>query len=303
MPFFRVFYCECRHSRKESLDHFKSHMPYTHRELSLDDARKTYLPSAEERSYWPKFTREHVATHATLKDGWCVIHERVYDITLFAITHPGFHNAGQVSTALAITRSLGADATEEFEYVHSRLAWKQLHDFQVGVIHRPDEDGPEMDEVDRPRVNPPGHPIPARGADKHPLPEWLGKERDFWQRYTGGVTEEVLRYLDEQGYPQERGGVEEVSGGRWVSSFSGAKESETVAEVVVATDDAPAGPDGKGQMEEARAAHHERWRREKDARGKRRMALVGGAATVGLSLLASVMARRPRRHAAKSETE
>ena len=55
--------------------------------------------------------------------------------------------------------------------------------------------------------------------------------------------------------------------------------------------------------EEARAAHHERWRREKDARGKRRMALVGGAATVGLSLLASVMARRPRRHAAKSETE
>jgi 2-phosphoglycerate kinase len=56
-------------------------------------------------------------------------------------------------------------------------------------------------------------------------------------------------------------------------------------------------------MEEARAAHHERWRREKDARGKRRMALVGGAATVGLSLLASVMARRPRRHAATSETE
>jgi hypothetical protein len=108
----------------------------------------------------------------------------------------------------------------------------------------------------------------------------------------------VLRYLDEQGYPQERGGVEEVSGGRWVSSSREGKESETVAEVKVA----PAG-DGKGQMEEARAAHHERWRREKDARGKRRMALVGGAATVGLSLLASVMARRPRRHAAKSETE
>jgi len=136
-------------------------MPYTHRELSLENARKTYLPSAEERSYWPKFTREHVATHATLKDGWCVIHERVYDITLFAITHPGFHNAGQVSTALAITRSLGADATEEFEYVHSRLAWKQLHDFQVGVIHRPDEDGPEMGEVDRPRVN---RQAPAAGV-------------------------------------------------------------------------------------------------------------------------------------------
>ena len=80
-------------------------------------------------------------------------------------------------------------------------------------------------------------------------------------------------------------------------------QASLVDRVVVATDDAPAGPDGKGQMEEARAAHHERWRREKDARGKRRIALVGGAATVGLSLLASVMARRPRRHAAKSETE
>ena len=63
-------------------------------------------------------------------------------------------------------------------------------------------------------------------------------ERDFWQRYTGGVTEEVLDYLDEQGCPQERGGVEEVSGGRWTKGGDGVgKREETrssVAEVKVA---------------------------------------------------------------------
>ena len=53
-------------------------MVYEHRPLSLEDARKTYLPSDDERVYWPKFTREHVATHATLKDGWCVIHAVSY---------------------------------------------------------------------------------------------------------------------------------------------------------------------------------------------------------------------------------
>ena len=270
-------------------------MVYEHRPLSLEDARKTYLPSDDERAYWPKFTREHVATHATLKDGWCVIHERVYDITLFAITHPGFHNAGQVSTALAITRSLGKDATEEFEYVHSRLAWKQLHDFQVGVIYRPDEDGPET-PVDA-RVHPPGHPIPHRGPARHPLPEWLGAERDFWQRYTGGVTEEVLDYLDEQGYPQERGGVEEVSAGRWTKGGDGVSKREETREETVAEVMVGASGDEKEQMREARAAHRARWRRERDERGKRRMTRVGGAAAAAaaVALLALGTRRRTKR--------
>ena len=186
----------------------------------------------------------------------------------------------------------GKDATEEFEYVHSRLAWKQLHDFQVGVIYRPDEDGPET-PVDA-RVHPPGHPIPHRGPARHPLPEWLGAERDFWQRYTGGVTEEVLDYLDEQGYPQERGGVEEVSAGRWTKGGDGVSKREETREETVAEVMVGASGDEKEQMREARAAHRARWRRERDERGKRRMTRVGGAAAAvtAVALLALGTRRR-----------
>ena len=35
---------------------------------------------------------------------------------------------------MAIVRSLGQDCTEEFAYTHSLTAWKQLADFQIGVV-------------------------------------------------------------------------------------------------------------------------------------------------------------------------
>ena len=87
---------------------------YDHDAVPKRARRRTGGPCDAERAYWPKFTLEEVARHKSLKDGWIVVHERVFDITTFAITHPGFHNAGQVSTALAITRNLGEDCTDEF---------------------------------------------------------------------------------------------------------------------------------------------------------------------------------------------
>ena len=164
--------------------------------------RRTGGPCDAERAYWPKFTLEEVARHKSLKDGWIVVHERVFDITTFAITHPGFHNAGQVSTALAITRNLGEDCTDEFVAIHSPTAWTQLHDFQIGVLVR---DGDEARSEDVNRVaTPRTHPVPRR--NRRPMPEWLSADREFWDRYAGGVDERVLAYLDAQGYPQERGG-------------------------------------------------------------------------------------------------
>ena len=162
------------------------------------------------------------------------------------------------------------------------------------MIYRPDKDGPET-PVDE-RVDPPGHPIPHRGPARHPLPKWLGMERDFWQRYTGGVTEEVLDYLDEQGYPQERGGVEEVSGGRWTKGGDGVGKREETSSSVAQVKVGAAG-DEKEQMREARAAHRARWRRERDERGKRRMTRVGGAAAAvaALALLALGTRRRTKR--------
>ena len=104
-------------------------------DLAVVDALRR-APTDDERARWRKFTREDVAAHARLADGWIVVNERVFDITAFATTHPGFNNAGQVSTALAIARALGREASEEFEEIHSARAWTQLRDFQIGVVRR-----------------------------------------------------------------------------------------------------------------------------------------------------------------------
>mmetsp|Transcript_3939 Transcript_3939/g.10119 ORF Transcript_3939/g.10119 Transcript_3939/m.10119 type:complete len:190 (-) Transcript_3939:125-694(-) len=148
-------------------------------------------PSAEERRKWRKFTKGEVARHGTLDDGWIIIYDRVYDITTFAITHPGWNNAGQVSTALAITRTLGTDCTEEFEYQHSRTAWNQLADFQIGVVATKEEEEEGGEALDR--------------APSHPLPSWLPDEVvNFWQTYKQGLTDQLCRYLEAAGYPQRR---------------------------------------------------------------------------------------------------
>ena len=62
-------------------------------DLSVVAALKR-APTDDERARWRKFTREDVAAHARLADGWIVVNERVFDITAFATTHPGFNNAG-----------------------------------------------------------------------------------------------------------------------------------------------------------------------------------------------------------------
>ena len=149
-------------------------------------------PSDVEYTKWPKFTSVQVSKHARLHDGWIIVHKRVYDITSFAKTHPGFNNAGQVSTALAIARSLGKDATEEFTEIHSLTAWKQLKDFQIGVLAREGEDASVIVSED--------------DNIEHVIPEWLKNDRDFWVRYSGGVDASVLRYLTKNGYPQEEDG-------------------------------------------------------------------------------------------------
>ena len=170
-------------------------------------------PAARERASWPKYTAEDVAKHASISDGWIVVYERVYDITAFARTHPGFHNAGQVSTAIAIARALGSDATEEFEAIHSAKAWTQLKDFQIGVLAR------ETDDADA-SVEDAEDVGDAREARDAPVPEWLSKDRDFWVKYAGGVSETTLAYLERRGCPQG----------------AARTEAEVVAEVVVSGD-------------------------------------------------------------------
>ena len=175
--------------------------------------RARVAPDAGERAQWPKFTLAEVRRHTTLRDGWVVVRGRVYDISAFASTHPGFHNAGQVSTAIAIARALGSDATEEFEAIHSAKAWTQLKDFQIGVLAR------ETDDADA-SVEDAEDVGDAREARDAPVPEWLSKDRDFWVKYAGGVSETTLAYLERSGCPQG----------------AARTEAEVVAEVVVSGD-------------------------------------------------------------------
>ena len=165
-------------------------------------------PTEEERRGWRRVRASEVERHRTLRDGWIVVRGRVYDISAFATTHPGFNNAGQVSTALAIARMLGKEASEEFEEIHSARAWTQLRDFQIGVVRREgdaDADASSTRET-------------AERAS--PVPAWLARDRDFWVKYAGGASEGVLRYLEANGCPQGR------------------SEEDVVAEVALSTRDA-----------------------------------------------------------------
>ena len=174
-------------------------------DLAVVDALRR-APTDDERARWRKYTREDVAAHARLADGWIVVNERVFDITAFATTHPGFNNAGQVSTALAIARALGKEASDEFEEIHSARAWTQLRDFQIGVVTREGDAEAETERETTTRAS--------------PVPAWLAKDRDFWVKYAGGASEGVLRYLEANGCPQGR------------------SEEDVVAEVALSTRDA-----------------------------------------------------------------
>lgn len=164
-------------------------MPRSGATLAVDDdvvARLKAPPSDAERRAWRRFTADEVARRARVRDGWIVVRERVFDVTAFVSSHPGFHNAGQVSTAIAIARALGTDATEAFEATHSRRAWTQLGDFQIGVLAREGEraEGEGSEEV------------------VTPVPDWLEGDVTFGGRFRR-ATDAQLRFLETAfGLPQ-----------------------------------------------------------------------------------------------------
>ncbi|KAJ8604474.1 hypothetical protein CTAYLR_000957 [Chrysophaeum taylorii] len=75
-----------------------------------------------------------VAKHRSRDDAWIVVDERVYDITRFVANHPGWSQAGQTSTILAIMRNIGTDCSEEFHQVHTESAKALLPQYFVGYL-------------------------------------------------------------------------------------------------------------------------------------------------------------------------
>ena len=148
------------------------------RALDSDVARDE--PSDVERSEWRKISLTRVHERNTSHSGWIVVRERVYDITTFARHHPGFANAGSVSTALAIALALGSDATKAFEAIHSPRAWAQLAQFQIGVLARANED---VDDA-------------WMATHVAPTPEFLSRDEGFKRRRAEGVSATTLAYLE-----------------------------------------------------------------------------------------------------------
>ena len=74
----------------------------------------------------PSFTLEEVEQHNSKDSAWIVVKDRVYDCTPFLKAHPG--------GAESILIMAGQEATEDFEAVHSKKAWKMLEEYFIGVI-------------------------------------------------------------------------------------------------------------------------------------------------------------------------
>ena len=77
----------------------------SHTPVSVKEAKRTCGPCDAEYDEWRKFSEDEVAKHCTLNDGWIIVFDRVYDITTFAVTHPGFHNAGACGAVWCVTGS------------------------------------------------------------------------------------------------------------------------------------------------------------------------------------------------------
>jgi len=74
----------------------------------------------------PSFTAEEIEEHNSKESAWIVVKDRVYDCTPFLKAHPG--------GAESILIMAGQEASEDFEAVHSKKAWKMLEEYFIGVL-------------------------------------------------------------------------------------------------------------------------------------------------------------------------
>jgi nitrate reductase (NAD(P)H) len=73
-------------------------------------------------------TMEEVSKHNSEGSPWIVVKDRVYDCTPYMSEHPG--------GASSIMLLAGAEATEDFEAVHSSKAWAILEDLFIGMLRK-----------------------------------------------------------------------------------------------------------------------------------------------------------------------
>lgn len=77
------------------------------------------------------FTMDQVAKHATIKDCWLVIDEKVYDVSSYIPKHPAPESA--------IVKYCGKNAdhgwnTKDKKSAHSRAAARLLNRYEIGTL-------------------------------------------------------------------------------------------------------------------------------------------------------------------------
>eukprot|EP00796_Vickermania_ingenoplastis_P006260 gene6260-4509_t len=73
------------------------------------------------------YTRDEVRRHNNKKDGWCIIHNKVLNVTEFFDDHPGGRDV--------LLQLAGEDATEAFDgNNHSKMAHKRMEEYIIGEL-------------------------------------------------------------------------------------------------------------------------------------------------------------------------
>lgn len=77
------------------------------------------------------FTLDEISKHTTDDDFWLIIYEKVLDVSVFRLEHPGGEEA--------LLEFAGKDGTLAFEAVgHSNTALELLPDYQIGIVAEDD---------------------------------------------------------------------------------------------------------------------------------------------------------------------
>nr|AAT72293.1 nitrate reductase [Dunaliella viridis] len=94
------------------------------RDIAAAAAAKPATPKATGSG--KEYTMEEVAQHTTHDSAWFVHEGKVYDATAFLDEHPGGSDS--------ILTATGADATEDFNAIHSKKARNMLADYYIGEL-------------------------------------------------------------------------------------------------------------------------------------------------------------------------
>lgn len=132
----------------------------------------TSAPPKEKKLY----TRSQVAEHNTNSSIWVIIHNKVYDLTLFLKEHPGGEEV--------LLEQAGGDSTEPFEDIgHSSDARQIMESYEVGELVEEERSNPDEKKSERVPSGNDGEDNPSGSWRSWLIPVALGLLATLLYRY------------------------------------------------------------------------------------------------------------------------